>query len=93
LVQTLAGDAGDAHPASPVHRQELADPLSEREREVLRLLASDLDGPSIARHLVVSLNTVRTHTKHIYTKLDVTNRRSAVSRGHQLGLLSQQTGR
>jgi len=43
---------------------------------------------SIARELVVSLNTVRTHTKHIYTKLDVNNRRQAISRAHQLGLLS-----
>ena len=56
---------------------------------MLRLLASDLDGPDIARQLVVSLNTVRTHTKHIYTKLGVNNRRGAVSRAHQLGLLAR----
>ena len=68
---------------------ELLDPLSDRELDVLRLLRSDLDGPAIARELVVSLNTVRTHTKHIYTKLGVNNRRSAVSRAHQLGLLSR----
>ena len=55
----------------------------------MRLLASDLDGPSIARHLVVSLNTVRTHTKNIYAKLGVNNRRAAVRRAHQLNLLSQ----
>ena len=54
---------------------------------MLRLLATDLDGPAIARELVVSLNTVRTHTKHIYAKLGVTNRRAAVSRAHQLRLL------
>ncbi len=65
----------------------LVDPLSERELDVLRLLATDLDGPEIARELVVSLNTVRTHTKHIYTKLGVGNRRSAVSKAHQLDLL------
>jgi LuxR family maltose regulon positive regulatory protein len=69
--------------------QTLVDPLSDRELDVLRLLASELDGPAIARQLVVSLNTVRTHTKHIYTKLDVNNRRSAVTRAHQLGLLSR----
>ena len=62
--------------------------MSDRELEVLRLLRSDLDGPAIARELVVSLNTVRTHTKHIYTKLGVNNRRAAISRAHQLGLLS-----
>ncbi|HEX4688396.1 MAG TPA: LuxR C-terminal-related transcriptional regulator [Nocardioides sp.] len=74
-------------PSSTSGNQALVDPLSEREQDVLRLLATDLDGPEIARELVVSLNTVRTHTKHIYTKLGVTNRRSAVSRAHQLDLL------
>jgi LuxR family maltose regulon positive regulatory protein len=64
----------------------LIEPLSIREREVLRLLATDLDGPAIARQLSVSLATVRTHTQHIYTKLGVTNRRAAVRRGHQLDL-------
>ena len=67
----------------------LPDPLSERELDVLRLLGSDLGGPAIARELFVSLNTVRTHTKHIYTKLGVNNRRAAISRAHQLGLLTR----
>ncbi len=67
----------------------LVDPLSDRELDVLRLLGSDLDGPAIARQLVVSLNTVRTHTKHIYTKLGVNSRRSAISKAHQLGLMSR----
>lgn len=70
-------------------REELLDPLSDRELDVLRLLASDLDGPGIARELVVSLNTVRTHTKHVYAKLGVNSRRAAVSRAHQLGLLGR----
>ena len=52
----------------------LIEPLSARELDVLRLLATDLDGPDIARELIVSLNTVRTHTKHIYEKLGVNNR-------------------
>ena len=64
------------------------EPLSPRELEVLALLASDLDGPEIARHLFLSLNTVRTHTKNIYTKLGVTNRRSAVRRGRDMGLIT-----
>jgi LuxR family maltose regulon positive regulatory protein len=67
----------------------LIEPLTERELDVLRMLAGDLDGPSIARRLVVSLNTVRTHTKNIYAKLGVNNRRAAVRRAHQLNLLSQ----
>jgi LuxR family maltose regulon positive regulatory protein len=61
--------------------------LSERELEVVRLLATDLSGPEIARQLFVSVNTLRTHTKHIFTKLDVTTRRAAVSRATELGLL------
>jgi LuxR family maltose regulon positive regulatory protein len=66
--------------------QDLIEPLSERELDVLRLLGTDLDGPDIARELVVSLNTVRTHTKHIYAKLGVNNRRAAVRRGRELDL-------
>ena len=66
--------------------QGLIDPLSERELDVLRLLGTELDGPDIARELVVSLNTVRTHTKNIYTKLGVNNRRAAVRRAAELDL-------
>ena len=55
--------------------------------EVLRRLDSDLTGPEIARQLFVSLNTLRTHTKRIFTKLDVTNRSAAVRRARELGLL------
>jgi LuxR family maltose regulon positive regulatory protein len=67
--------------------QGLVEPLSERERDVLRLLGSDLGGPDIARELVVSLNTVRTHTKNIYAKLGVNNRRAAVRRAEELDLM------
>ena len=74
---------------STAPQSALLDPLSDRELDVLRLLASDLDGPAIARELIVSLNTVRTHTKRIYTKLAVNNRRAAISKAHQLGLLSR----
>jgi LuxR family transcriptional regulator, maltose regulon positive regulatory protein len=68
-------------------KQGLIEPLSERELDVLRLLGTDLDGPDIARELVVSLNTVRTHTKNIYAKLGVNNRRAAVRRAAELELL------
>jgi LuxR family maltose regulon positive regulatory protein len=61
--------------------------LSERELQVLRLLDSDLSGPEIARELYVSLNTLRTHTKRIYTKLEATSRRAAVIRAREHGLL------
>ncbi|MDP9143829.1 MAG: LuxR C-terminal-related transcriptional regulator, partial [Actinomycetota bacterium] len=61
--------------------------LSDRELEVLRLLATPLSGPQIARQLFVSINTLRTHTKRIFTKLEVNTRAAAVSRAADLGLL------
>ncbi len=71
----------------PAISQALIEPLSERELDVLRLLGTDLDGPEIASQLIISLNTLRTHTKNIYTKLGVNNRRSAIRRAEELGLL------
>ena len=70
-------------PARPASEEE----LSERELEVLRLLATSLTGPEISRQLFMSVNTFRTHTKHIFTKLDVNTRRAAVHRAADLGLL------
>ncbi len=68
-------------------RAHTPDALSERELDVLRLLATELSGPQIAAELVVSLNTLRTHTKNIYGKLEVNSRRAAVRRATELGLL------
>jgi LuxR family maltose regulon positive regulatory protein len=65
----------------------LVEPLSERELEVLKLLRTELTGPEIARELVISLSTVRTHTQNIYAKLGVSNRRAAVHRAEELNLL------
>jgi LuxR family maltose regulon positive regulatory protein len=65
----------------------MIEPLSEREIEVLRLLGTELNGPEIARQLVVSLSTLRTHTQNIYSKLGVNNRRAAVRRAEELNLL------
>ncbi|WP_374458045.1 LuxR C-terminal-related transcriptional regulator [Nocardioides sp.] len=65
----------------------LVDALSGREHDVLRLLNTELNGPDIARELVVSLNTVRTHTKNLYMKLGVTSRRAAVARAKELDLI------
>jgi LuxR family maltose regulon positive regulatory protein len=68
-------------------KQVLIEPLSERELEVLRLLRTELTGPEIASELMVSLHTMRTHTNNIYNKLEVNNRRAAVRRAEELGLL------
>jgi len=77
---------GEAEGTTPV-AQLLIEPLSERELEVLRLLGTELNGPEIAGELTVSLNTMRTHTKNIYSKLGVNNRRAAVRRAEELDLL------
>jgi LuxR family transcriptional regulator, maltose regulon positive regulatory protein len=79
----------EAMPQSKIANQKykIVDPLSEREMEVLRLLGTELSGPEIARELVVSLNTLRTHTKSIFYKLGVNNRRAAVRRAEELDLL------
>ncbi len=69
------------------HPQFLAEPLSERELEVLRLLRTDMNGPEIARELMVSLSTMRTHTQNIYSKLGVNDRRAAARRAEELNLL------
>jgi LuxR family maltose regulon positive regulatory protein len=91
-----AGDGGYArrilaaarHDDSKAGRSEGSqEPLSGRAVEGGRLLRTDLSGPEIARELVVSLNTVRTHTKNIYTKLGVNTRRAAVRRAEELDLL------
>jgi LuxR family maltose regulon positive regulatory protein len=65
----------------------LVEPLSERELEVLRLLKTELSGPEIARELMIALTTLRFHTRNIYSKLNVNNRRAAVRRAEELNLL------
>jgi LuxR family maltose regulon positive regulatory protein len=82
----LAAAPVDAVPPAGAPRSGLVDELSPRELDVLRLLRSDLSGPEIARELIVSLNTVRTHTKNIYMKLGVNTRREAVRRAAELDL-------
>ena len=66
---------------------EVIEPLSERELDVLRLFGTDLSGPEIAGELVIALSTVRTHTKSIYSKLNVNSRRAAVNRATELELI------
>jgi len=78
LLVSLAG----ADPAAA-----LTEPLSDRERDVLRLLPTLLRTPEIAGELFVSVNTVKTHVKSIYRKLDVSSRRDAVARGRELRVI------
>lgn len=67
----------------------LLEPLSERELEVLHLLAAGLSNPEIAERLVVAVSTVRSHCKSIYGKLGVHRRWDAVQRAQELGLLEK----
>ena len=66
----------------------LAEPLTEREMEVLRLLAAGQSNQRIARDLFVTLDTVKKHVTHILGKLGVANRTEAAARARQLGLIS-----
>jgi len=66
----------------------LVEPLSERELEVLDLLADGQTNQEIAQALHVSINTVKTHLKNIYGKLGVHNRRKATAQAKKLGLVA-----
>ena len=68
--------------------EDLDEPLTNREREVLELLAQGLSNKLIARRLHISEHTVKFHISSLYAKLDVSSRAEAVSRGARYGLLS-----
>jgi LuxR family maltose regulon positive regulatory protein len=74
-------------PAS-ASQEGLIEPLTERELEVLGLLGRRLSNKEIAARLVIAPGTVKSHTIHIYQKLDVNGRRQAVERARALGILS-----
>jgi LuxR family maltose regulon positive regulatory protein len=91
LQQTasLAGDPLASYVVGPVEPpgQALVEPLSQRELEVLQLIAQGRTNKEVAQQLVVAPGTVKAHTSHIYRKLDVANRTEAVARARQLGIL------
>ena len=82
------GDAGQVVALRAATVTPLLEPLSERELTVLRFLPTMMSNAEIAAEMFVSVNTVKTHLKHVYRKLDVTDRRDCVKRGRQLRLLS-----
>jgi LuxR family maltose regulon positive regulatory protein len=77
----------EATSLTPTPAQALADPLTEREVEILHLLAEGLSNKEIGDRLVVAPSTVKQHLKNIYGKLDVHSRTQAVARGRELALL------
>jgi LuxR family maltose regulon positive regulatory protein len=79
LVRAFGGQSHEALP--------LKEAPSERELEVLRLIAQGLDNAAIAEQLVISVNTVKSHTHHLMNKLVANNRVQLVARAHELQLL------
>ena len=77
-----------AHPA-PLALHPAAEPLTAREREVLHLIAEGLSNQELAARLHLSPQTVKVHTRNIYSKLEVTSRTQAVVRGRNLGFLER----
>ncbi len=73
---------------APKHFQPLAEPLTERELEILTLLTEGLNNGEIAERLYLSLSTIKWYKKQIYSKLDVHNREAAIVRAQSLGLVS-----
>jgi LuxR family maltose regulon positive regulatory protein len=80
-----AGEPAPSRPAAPA--PVLAEPLSERELEVLALAAAGLSNREIAGRLIVTVGTVKTHIHNILGKLEVRNRTQAVTRARELGLV------
>jgi len=88
LLDAFADRAPARHSVAP-----LLEPLSDREQAILRFLPTTLSNREIAAELFVTTNTVKTHLRSIYRKLDVARRREAVDRARDLRLLSQSSRR
>ena len=88
MVGDARGDHRAPRPPGPARRPEvLAEPLSEREQAILGYLPSMMSNQEIAGTLMISVNTVKTHLKAIYRKLDAPGRREAVQRARELALI------
>ncbi|MCB8950092.1 MAG: AAA family ATPase [Ardenticatenaceae bacterium] len=84
---SLAYAQAMAQPEAAPPEQPLVDPLSERELEILALIAAGLKNSEIADKLFISLNTVLYHNKNIYSKLGVSKRALAIAKARELGLV------
>ena len=86
-VSRLLTAYGESAPATSPVAQALVEPLTERELEVLRLIAAGLSNQEIAHELVIALSTVKSHVNHVYGKLGVKSRTQAVARARELDLV------
>jgi LuxR family maltose regulon positive regulatory protein len=84
---TLLSAAGSPALAAPSPAGSLLEPLTERELDILRLLVTGLSNAAMARELVITVGTVKSHVNHIYGKLGVNSRSQAIARAHTLHLL------
>jgi LuxR family maltose regulon positive regulatory protein len=89
LLAAFPGNEGELNSVEPLEaaRQSLVEPLTDQERSILRLMAAGLSHREIASELYLSINTVKWHTTHIYSKLGVHRRAHAVSRARELNIL------
>jgi LuxR family maltose regulon positive regulatory protein len=87
LINAFATPAENRSPARKVEEAALIEPLSDRESEVLNLLPSSLSSTEMASELSISVNTLRSHLKNIYAKLDAHSRYEAIARAKDAGLL------
>ncbi len=91
LTEQLADRHSPTNDEAPQFAQPelttLIEPLSQREREVLELIAEGLSNTEIAERLFLAPTTVKVHTRHIYEKLNVNSRTQAVAQAHKLKLL------
>lgn len=85
--ESASQSAQSVQAASAPTQQELVEPLSKRELEVLGWIEQGLTNAEIAKRLVVAQSTVKTHINNIYTKLGVETRAQAIHRARQLGIL------
>lgn len=83
-----AGPDAAPQPPPPVDDDPPLKPLSDREKEILQLIAKGISNSEAAKMLGLSKATIRTHLEHIYRKLEVTNRVEAVTEGIRKGLIS-----
>jgi LuxR family transcriptional regulator, maltose regulon positive regulatory protein len=78
------------HASTPIAVSAISEPLSAREGDILKMIAEGLSNKEIARNLAITPETVKSHVKHIFTKLNVEKRAQAVSRAQVLGLAGTQ---